>query len=357
MFYCGTDKKNITRILRSLYPDGEPGAAICLIHDDKILLKKGYGLADLQTKEKVFPNTNFRMASVSKQFTAMGILLLIKENLLALNDPLYQFFPDLPAPIHKITVHQLLHHTSGIADYESLIPPGQRKQILDKNVLQLIRQKGFVYFSPGTKFKYSNTGYCLLALIIEKVSEKSFADFILKNIFRPLGMNNSVVFEAGKNIPFRAYGYRQAHDAFEFADQNMTSATQGDGGIYTSLNDYEKWIKSLSSYKLISKEQTENFFQQQAAVKENVSYRFGWFAGKETDGTKCIFHSGESTGFRNIVYANFDKQVFIALFSNRDDDVSAMAFDKITKLLGIQLEVKGARETTLFHWLSKIYQD
>lgn len=349
-------QKNIDLIIKDLYPNGEPGVATCLICNGKILLEKGYGLADLQTKENNTSDTNFRMASVSKQFTAMCILMLTEKKALALNDSLNKFFSDLPASIRQITVHQLLNHTSGIVDYELFIPPGQQKQILDNNVLQLIKQNGFVYFSPGKKFKYSNTGYCLLALIVEKVSGKPYADFIRENIFQPLQMNNSRMYEPGKDIPFRAYGYHPVNNVFEFADQNLTSATQGDGGVYASLNDYTKWINGLSDHSFISKKLTDEIFKQQVAINENIGYSYGWFVEKETDGSKCIFHSGESTGFRNMVYCNFEKQIFIFLFSNRDDDVIAKAFDNITKLLGIKIEFAKFEEITLFHWLSNVYQ-
>lgn len=357
MFTLESYQKNINLILQGLYPNGEPGIAIFILKNNKPVIKKGFGLANLQTKEKITSDTNFRMASVSKQFTAMCILMLTEKKELALKDPLNKFFSDLPVSIQNITVHQLLNHTSGIMDYELLIPPDQQKQILDKDVLQLIRRNGSIYFSSGTKFKYSNTGYCLLALIVEKVSGKLYADFIHENIFQPLQMGNSRMYEPEKNIPNRAYGYHHVNDVFELADQNMTSATLGDGGVYTSLNDYAKWINGLSDHSLISKRLTSETFKQQVAVNENIGYGFGWFIGKETDGFKCIFHSGESIGFRNMAYYNLDKKLLITLFSNRDDDAIAKAFDKITKFLGIRIEFASTREVSLLHWLSNIYQD
>ena len=220
--------------------------------DNKIVYRKGYGLANVETKSLITPETNFRMASVSKQFTAMGILLLEKGGKLSLNDPLTKFFPNFNGKVgQKVQIRHLLTHSSGILDYEAVMNPNQREQLSDADVLTLIKDRDSLYFEPGIQFRYSNSAYCLLALVIEKVSGKPFASFIRQRIFQPLKMNQSVIYEAGKPIANRAMGYRKKDNRFVFSDQSVTSATKGDGGVYTSLIDYQKWNEALRNSTLL----------------------------------------------------------------------------------------------------------
>ncbi|MGH2642466.1 MAG: serine hydrolase domain-containing protein [Chitinophagaceae bacterium] len=348
-------------IMQHLYPDNKPGAALLIEKNGKIIIEKGYGLADLKTKTSVTSSTDFRMASVSKQFTAMSIMLLAERNRLSVNDKITKYFTHLPSSLRSITIRQLLTHSSGIWSYEELIPDTQKTQVLDEDVLNLIETKDSAYFSPGTEFRYSNTGYCLLALIVQKVSGVPFAEFIMQNIFQPLKMKNSMEYIEGENIPDRAYGYHWNNGQYHFADQSVTSATKGDGGVYTSLKDYLKWNNALRKNQLLSKALTDSIFTGHVVVKDGVKYGYGWFIGKETDGTSCMFHSGESTGFHNIVYRNPQKHLLIVIFSNRDDNAIAEAFDEIADLMEVEINFKEKNSTgkqpSLFHWLSNVYGD
>lgn len=348
-------------IMQQFYPADEPGAALLIEKDGKIIIDKGYGLADLKTKMPVNPSTDFRLASVSKQFTAMCIMLLANRNQLSIDDEISKYFTNLPPVLKSVTIHQLLTHTSGIWDYEALIPGTQKKQVSDEDVLNLIETRDSVYFMPGTEFRYSNTGYCLLALIIQKVSGVPFAEFVKKNIFSSLKMNNSTEYVEGENIPDRAYGYHRNNNAYHFADQSVTSATKGDGGVYTSLKDYQKWNNALSENQLLPKVLVDSIFTGHVTVKNGVKYGFGWFIGKEMDGTTCVFHSGESTGFHNIVYRNPQKHLLIVIFSNRDDNAIAQAFDKMADFMQVKIDFQdknpSEKQPSLFHWLSSVYGD
>lgn len=353
--------QTIDSVMLRLYPADAPGAALLIEKDGKIIIEKGYGLADLKTKRPVTPSTDFRMASVSKQFTAMCVMLLAEKNKLILNDPISAFLSQLPPDLQSITIRQLLTHTSGMWDYEPLIPDSQSTQVLDEDVLQLIRQKDSTYFAPGTRFRYSNTGYCLLALIVQKVSGIPYADFVEKNIFLPLKMDHSLVYIPGENIPERAYGYHWKNGVYHYADQSVTSATKGDGGVYTSLIDYVKWNRALDADQLLPEVLMDSIFTGRVKVKNGIQYGYGWFIGKEKDNTQCLFHSGESTGFHNIVYKNPKKHLLVILFSNRDDDTIAGAFDSIAGLTGIKIDFRKKNATegpsSLFHWLSSVYGD
>ena len=201
-------EKSIDDIMSAYQSSDKPGASVLVFKDDKIVFKKGYGVSNVSTQEKITQNTNFRLASVTKQFTAMSILLLVQKGRIKLEDPLTKYFPSFPAYGKDIKIKHLLTHTSGLMDYEDLMPATQVMQLHDTNCLQLMYKANGLYFAPGAQYKYSNTGYAILALIVEKISGQDYGLFLKENIFKPLKMKNSVAFEEGKStIPNRAFGY------------------------------------------------------------------------------------------------------------------------------------------------------
>ncbi|GAB2548854.1 serine hydrolase domain-containing protein [Spirosoma aerophilum] len=296
-----------------------PGAALLVMVNGKTIYKNGYGLASTETKARITPETNFRMASVSKQFTAMGILLLEKEGKLSLDDPLTRFFPDFNLIVgQKVRIRHLLTHTSGILDYEFVMNPKQREQLLDADVLTLIKNRDSLYFEPGTQFRYSNSAYCLLALVIERVSGESFASFIRQRIFLPLHMNQSTVYEAGKPIKNRAMGYRKEGEKFVFSDQSVTSATKGDGGVYTSLIDYQKWSDALSTSKLLDLNAVLARTGKAIPQTADSFYGAGWFYRQPEK--PILFHSGSTCGFNNYVVSIPSEGFLMVCFSNKADN-------------------------------------
>lgn len=339
-------------LMKKIYPADIPGAALLVVRDNQVIINKGYGLADINSKEIISSDTHFRMASVSKQFTAMCILILQNQNKLNINDAVIKYLPSLPKFAEDITIKQLLTHTSGIADYELLIPKDQKEQISDADVLQLISGSDSLYFKPDSKFKYSNTAFCLLTQIVEKVSGLSYPEFIRENIFTPLDMKHTVIYEKDKNIFKRAYGYHLKDNKWIFADQSITSATMGDGSVYTSLNEYQKWIQSLWDKQFDN--DLLNPLKPHAIIKKGLSYGYGWFIANEADGSNVYFHSGESTGFHNIVYHNPEKNFLVVLFSNCDDDRVSDVFNEIMNNLNIKLQ-GISKGKTLFEFLSNIY--
>lgn len=341
-------------MMKELYPGTFPGAALLVMQESKPVISKGYGIPDIKTNEEISPDTHFRMASVSKQFTAMCILVLQKQGKLQLSDVAIKYLPSLPDCAREITIQQLMTHTSGIADYESLIPKNQNAQVSDDDVLKLISQTDSLYFTPGTQFKYSNTGFCLLTRIVEKVSGMKYPEFIRKNIFLPAGMKYATIYDKEKSIFQRAYGYHMKNNQWVFADQSITSATMGDGSVYTSLNEYKKWLQWLWKQKF--DDNVVNPFVAHARVKKGLDYGYGWFIARESDGTTGYFHSGESTGFHNIVYHNPSKKFAVVIFSNCDDDRVSKAFSEIIELLQVQLgDIPPG--VSLFDFLSSIYGD
>src|SRR5262245_43855562 len=219
------------------------GACILAIDHGEIAFKHAYGVADVESKTPCTPATNFRLASVSKQFTATAVLLLVDRGKLSLDDTLEKFFPGFPEYGRRITVKHLLTHTSGLPHYEDLIPKGTTLQLDDLDVLQILMDSKEPRFKAGEKFEYSNSGYTLLGLIVEAASRQPFHEFMLTEVFLPLGMNHSVLYQRGLNeVPERAFGHERKEGKWIRADQSVTSAVRGDGGVYSSLNDYQEWL-------------------------------------------------------------------------------------------------------------------
>jgi CubicO group peptidase (beta-lactamase class C family) len=309
-----------------------PGAAVMIIQEGKIALSRSYGFANLEERRPVTSATNFRLASVTKQFTAMAVLILAEQKKLSLDDPLVKFFPDLPPSDRAIKIRHLLNHTSGIVDYESLMPDSQTVQILDKEVLQLLKKADSTYFPAGSKFQYSNSAYSLLSLVVELVSHRPFAQFLKENIFLPLSMTNTVTREAGTVVTDRAYGYSRTNAGFVFTDQSSTSAVLGDGGIYSSVDDLFKWDQALYTEKLASKATLDLALNPTTATDTTAfQYGYGWFIG-EYHGLRTVHHTGTSRGLRNAILRLPDQRFSVIILTNRNEGAPVEKARKIVDL-------------------------
>ena len=327
-------------------PADSPGFVLSIEKNGRPLYRNAAGLARISTStashaditpdiaagsQALDSTTNFRMASVTKQFTAMGILLLEKAGTLSVNDPIGHWLPELPAHVgSQVRIRHLLTHTSGILDYEDLIPSSQTTQVLDADVLRLLSTHDATLFPPGSRFRYSNSGFCLLALIIERASHQSYTQFIKTRIFQPLHMDSSIVYEPGARIPRRAMGYaRDSTGHIIPNDQSITSATKGDGGVYTSLTDYAKWTRALQQNELIHLPAILKKLRFPITGNPNNYYAAGWF---ETPGPPVLlFHSGGTSGFTNFVVQLPGEKLSIVYFSNLADN--AKPFETITEIL------------------------
>src|SRR5579884_4068372 len=229
------------------------------MRDGRVEFAHGFGVADLKTGERITTQTNFRLASVTKQFTAMAVMLLVHDGKLRYEERLNYIFPEFPKYGEQIRIRHLLTHTSGLQDYEDLMDEQRWNpaiQISDQQVLGLLEHATGTKFAPGTQWSYSNSGYVLLGLIVAKASGKPFDDFLRERIFEPLGMNRTVAYVQGKNrVEHRAYGYSFENGAWRDTDQSPTSATLGDGGVYSSVTDLAKWFRALDENKLLSAEE------------------------------------------------------------------------------------------------------
>lgn len=314
-------EKTMDNLFQNFSGTNTPGAAVMVIKDAKPVFAKGYGVANLEKKTACSTNTNFRLASVTKQFTAMAILILAERGQLSLEDRMTNFFPEFPDYGKEITIRHLLTHTSGLLDYEVAMPANTTIPLSDRDVLWILMQQNHLEFRPGRKFHYSNTGYAFLALIVDSASGQKFAAFLEDNIFQPLGMKNTVAYEAGISVvPDRALGYAKVNDAFEFSDQSLTSAVLGDGGIYSSVTDLYQWDQVFYTEKLVSRKSLREAFTAQSAHSdsEGSGYGFGWYVGKFR-GVEKIWHYGSTCGFSTQIDRFPEKKLTVIILTNRRD--------------------------------------
>jgi len=318
---CGGDPGERVDELFAAYNDPSlPGAAVLVIKDGEKALVKTYGVTDIATKEPVGPSTNFRLASVTKQFTAMAILMLVDEGQLTLQTTLGELFPAANDYAKNITIQQILRHQSGMPDYEPLVP-ADGEQAHDVDVLRLMLGAEEGYFEPGSEYRYSNSGYAVLAMIVEKLSGQSFAEFLDARIFTPLGMEGTVAFQQDiSTVPNRAYGYTVTDAGVDFTDQSAWSAVLGDGGVYSSLDDLYLWDQALYRDELISPALKEGMF-----TPTLEDYGYGWRID-EYEGSVRHHHSGSTSGFRNFIMRMPQEQLTVIVLTNRaEPDVRELA--------------------------------
>ncbi len=338
--------KQIDSIFSAVTSKADPGLAVVVRKDGRTVLEQGYGMRDLRSSLPVDVHTNFRLASFTKQFTAMAIMLLVHDGKLGYEDRITDIFPEFPAYGRQITIRNLLNHTSGLEDYEDLLmkqyegKPWQTiPQIDDAGVLALLEQQTGTRFPPGSKWEYSNSGYVLLSNIVSKVSGRPFRDFLRDRIFMPLKMRNTVVFQYGKNqVADRAYGYTHDHGVWLETDQSPTSATLGDGGIYSSVDDLIKWDDALRSHSLLTEKEFQPAVtpvkipgQSSISDKENEGYGFGWFLDTYLS-QRRMWHTGGTIGFQTLIERFPDRNLTIIVLANRTDLNPKDLADKVANL-------------------------
>ena len=298
------------------YRGAVPGASLLVVDRGIPRVRRAYGCADLEGGERATPATNYRLASLTKQFTAVAVALLVEDKRLGFDDRVRDWLPSLPAALAPVTLRQLLTHTAGLIDYEDLIAPDATVALRDADVLALLEREDRTYFAPGTAYRYSNGGYALLALTVERAAGARFAAFLRDRLFEPLGMHGTVAFEAGVSaVPRRAYGYSAAGASWVRTDQNLTSSVLGDGGIYSSIDDLAQWDAALYDERLLRAGSLRELFTPATPTDDPaVRYAMGWRVTGET-----LWHSGESIGFRNVIVRYPRRRLTVILLTNRND--------------------------------------
>lgn len=320
----------IDELLEDYINKGEPtpGISLALIKNGKCIYKKSHGYANLENTIEINSKTAFYIASLSKSFTAAAIMLLHEKGKLSLSDKIREYFTDLPDYCEDIKIINLVRHTSGLKDYFNSYFESKKNInfITNTDIYNFILQETSLNFPVGDKFEYSNTGYVLLSLLIEKVSRQSFSEFLNENFFIPLGMKNTYVFTEDKPIiPNRAYGYEQIKDNFFCYDYYVL--TTGDGGIYSCIDDLILWVQAFDNESIFTKQMIETIFSRE--VLNNgwpCIYGLGWFK-IEKDNKKVVFHAGQLGGFTSIMIKLREENFSIIILTNYFRD----SFQKIFK--------------------------
>jgi len=317
---------------------GKFSGSILIARKGIILLSKGYGMANYENDVPNISQTKFRLGSVTKQFTATSIMQLQEKGLLNVNDPISKYLPDYPNG-EKITIHHLLTHTSGIPNFTSF-PEYQRSIMLPSSVektIQLFKYKP-LEFTPGEKFSYSNSGYILLGYIIEKVSGKSYEDYLKENIFQPLNMVNTGYDHHRPLIKHRASGYVLGANELVNADYIDMSTPYAAGGLYSTVEDLYLWDRALYTEKLVSKSSLNKMF-----TPFKGDYGYGWFIIKQFN-RKLITHGGMVNGFYGYISRYIDDEVCIIVLSNIENaPVDKISIDLAAIVFGEKYEIPKVR--------------
>lgn len=296
--------------------------SILIVRSGVPVVTRSYGMANRELKVPNTPKTVFQLGSVSKQFTAMAIMQLKERGKLNLNDSICKYLDDCPATWQGITIHHLLTHTSGIKGFSTLPDWDERISVLSYT------RKGFVKefrdlpleFAPGEKYEYSNSGYYLLGLIIERTSGKSYGEFLSENIFVPLGMKSSKYNEHPALVPNRATGYYWELDSFISAPNENLALSFGSSGIYTTIKDLLLWDQALYTEKLVSRKSLKEIFTpytKGAPEGNQYSYGYGWNIGKKFD-RQTTSHSGRHNGFKAYILRFPAERVTVLVQGNSD---------------------------------------
>lgn len=314
-----------------------PGAAVMVIRNGEIIMQKGYGMARVSDLTPVTADTNFRLASVTKQFTAMTILQLIERGQLSFETSLTDIFPDFPEYGQSITIRHMLQHSSGIKDYGPMSSMELGRQFNDQDVVNFLMTLRDVDFEVGEQHVYSNSAYVTFTKIHEKITGQPWREYVKENIFEPIGMKNTLAFVDGVNsVSNRAYGHtiEENGDILE-TDQNKWSAMLGDGGIYSNLEDFYKWDQALYTDKLLSQEMMDAMFTNQKTNDGSpMNYGYGWRLEKYK-GMEINYHTGSSIGFRNIYYRIPSKNFSLVIFRNRDEGSEFSSLEYAHKMVDV----------------------
>ena len=356
------DDARLARVLEGRVADGEPGVAVLVRKDGRNLLSRGYGVRERRTRAAIDARSDFRLASVTKQLTAAAIVLLVRDGRLRYDEPLTEALPGFPEYGRAVTIRHLLTHTGGLLDYEELMDRAEaagaprwtpERQIQDDEALALIQKETKGRFAPGSRWAYSNSGYVVLGLVAARADGRRFGDVLRARIFEPLGMTRTLAYERGRNdVPDRAFGHSREASGFRDTDQSSTSATLGDGGVYSCLEDLAKWLDALRTHALLTREETalvetpvrmadgkaprwpkepggDNLFPGRP-----VAYGFGWFLDP-WHGRPRAWHYGETLGFRSNVQRFTADGLSVVMLANRDDlDLAALADQLARAALG-----------------------
>jgi len=325
--------------------DGDgPGVAVLVVRNGEVVLNKGYGLADVATKRPITPDTSFYLASVSKQFTAAGVMLLVQRDELSLTDSIRDFFPELPEAWEVINIQQLLTHTSGLPDHfrfpEDL--PGRTND----DVVALMDEHGELDFDPGSQYRYSNSGYVMLSMIVGMATDRPYSQFMREEFFEPLGMEHTLVYDESEpevHNPVQGYVRRGTADVRPVEYELFTT---GAGGMFSTLDDFVRWDAALNSDRVLNGATRAVMLKPRVAMNADgrTHYGFGWSLSR-VDEVDVHAHSGGLQGYSTHFLRCPARKISVVLLSNQSGLVPVGALTQ--QLLDLYHEGPGSEELGL----------
>lgn len=317
--------------------------AAALIRNGRIEYRHVFGLANLDSRTPITLDTQFLLASLTKQFTAMAIMILAERHKLQFDDPLAKFCPEFPDYAHAITIRHLLNHTAGLTQYQELLvgkigenyfrssksPPAVH-EFTAAEALQVLSRQQKLRFAPGEKFEYSDSAYVVLAQIIERITGERYAEFLKENIFDPLGMRDTLVVDERKQkVPRLALGYAKRDAKWQDITYSPENSVYGEDGIYRTLNDLYKWDQALYTERLVSRSTLELAFTpgrtndgkeiSTGLLTRPSSYGFGWIISS-LHGDKSVEHSGGWSGYATHILRVPSRRITAIILTNASND-------------------------------------
>ena len=313
-----TWEEQFDQMLEQQFSSDIPGATVLVAKKGDIIYHKAFGMANMELDVPMETDMVFEIASITKQFTAVSILMLMEQGKLNLDDDITKFIKDYPTDGHHISIHHLLTHTSGIKSYTSMESwmPIWRKDLQPKEIIHFFKDEP-MDFVPGEKWQYNNSAYFILGYIIEKASGQTYEEFVEQNIFKPLDMQSSRYGSQSEIIKKRAYGY-QKNEVYVNAEYLSLTQPYAAGSLMSTVKDLFIWNRAIRTHKLVKQESIELAFTNHALNNgEKINYGYGWGLN-EINGSPTIEHSGGIFGYStNAIYLP-DEDVFVAIYANCD---------------------------------------
>lgn len=321
---------------------------VMVVKDHNIIYENAHGYANYQTREPLTKNAVFELASVSKQFTAVAILQLCERQLISIDDPVHLYIPELP--YKNITIRQLLNHTSGLPNYMWVLENFWDQPYLPSNedmVRMLVEHHPYPFFWPGRRHSYSNTGYAILASVIERATGKSFTSYMHDNIFEPLGMKNTYtsveVLDTTFNAVNVAKGHHKAWRRLRLNTVVVHDKVLGDKGIHSNMEDLYKWDQALYKGKLVSTATLEQAYQPLTfSNRRSLPYGFGFRIGNR-NGEKYVYHHGLWEGFSTSLVRHIERGETIIILNNTNQRVNNQIIRQIQNILDEPVEYSPTR--------------
>ena len=316
--YAQSLESHIDSLLQEKYPADAPGASFLISRNGEIIYEKAFGLANLELNVPMQTENVFEIGSITKQFTAISILMLVEKGELNLDDEITRFIPDYPTNGHKITVHHLLTHTSGIKSYTRIkaLNKISKQDLTPLELIDFFKNEP-IDFAPGEKFKYNNSGYIILGYIIEKISGQTFGNFVEQHIFKKLGMTASQYASRREVIQKRASGYHNKEGYINKRDISYTLPYSA-GSLMSTTGDMFKWQEAIKNNLLISKETNDKVFTDYTLNNgEPMNYGYGWYIRTRNE-ISVREHGGHIFGFKSMGVYLPNQDIYVIGLNNCD---------------------------------------